>query len=1261
MIMHTLCKSNLHWGASEADGAPIMAGGTFDLKRQREALEQLRREVDALDGGPSSAPQTSSTLLTKEAPRKVVAPAAARVDEHLEASIAELSAKTQVLATETEAAKAELSQREAIQAQAKAEWSRALSHAVSAEGREERRLVAARRESEEMRSEGLQNEAVHRFDCDRLRQRQRNLRMQFRQAEKQCLETAQEEAMGCEFNGNEDQREAAYFRASDLGASTTASSSALPRGAAVRARGTARSHSPAGKRQMVPAISKVSSALRDLEAAKANISQLEQRQEELSRGQRELSAREAELRKASRISNREVQHLRRRSELKAEEAGLREEQDELRAQLHAIGSEARDAQREAARQRGSQEHFAQELGVREAHFHEQETSAMQALGTIDEYLAANCSSLSGDEQQAHLAEWLEADISTRQVERLKRRLSELVADAGARAQVLEQAVAELHADLDRRAAIILELVERRGASTQFDCVSGTFGDAGCESSSEDQDAPTAAEKAAEGESTGRDGPEASATAQVELEKQALEDELEHQRGLFELRGEQVQGLEQRLAALLAREAPRVYALRAWVAVHEALSRERLQACLVAAASSTSLRADVEAMQRDKSVCLAKAEAEWNAERYRISEAANEARHCADGAAAHAAAVLRRRTGLLRSLDKTLKAESKLGGRISIACDAVDRDQRRLVDLTARQIRASSAMAQQRSGEKVKGTERGEAARQALQDARELVEATRVQQAEALLGLVQENKQVGNELRRVEEALEKEILQEERARLELCEVEAQANVRPSSDGGAQIGFPARTASTSSPRRRQGGAVSSDKPAAPNSLAPKRQGLERRRTKLEEDLLATSEQLRRGEAKLEEAETAQRRLGQKAEAKVEEMEQEYESERTKQRTIVAGVLRRYRTAQSSYAEGESAHTDLCSRSDALGQELSDARSALCRAREKRQKQKQKPQQQSDRKMTGSTSTNVTSVGGNGTSEQQVSQSNGRSQHQVTLPTASIASKTFSINTGPTLSRTIPSILEIQQRVDMEGHPEMHSFYLQVLPLLRGTSIEVFRRSSQRFELRQLVLSSDFQRLEIWSPNSTPATSSTATLSASSSSLTALSSRSRPRLAESFLRIEGMVRVHVPKATLSTVQRAILSATSASDPQDCSSGDGSSRGLMAAAGADSQFEEDSTKGAGETHCTNGSVGATQRSTSATRINGPASKSGSRQAFPFELVMDCSEPWKLSVSDVHTFHLATQAIGALLASRASLPTYAIALSLGVASQQAQAAARSV
>merc|ERR1719487_1066024 len=114
----------------------------------------------------------------------------------------------------------------------------------------------------------------------------------------------------------------------------------------------------------------------------------------------------------------------------------------------------------------------------------------------------------------------------------------------------------------------------------------------------------------------------------------------------------------------------------------------------------------------------------------------------------------------------LKAESKLAVKVSSANDTVDRDQRRLVDLTARQIRASSALARQRDhpGEKVDRTQRGEAARQALQDARDLVEATRIQQAEALLGLLHEGDLVEQELRRVGEAVERESLKEENARL-----------------------------------------------------------------------------------------------------------------------------------------------------------------------------------------------------------------------------------------------------------------------------------------------------------------------------------------------------------------------------------------------------------------------------------------------------------------------------------------------------------------
>merc|ERR1740117_80892 len=164
----------------------------------------------------------------------------------------------------------------------------------------------------------------------------------------------------------------------------------------------------------------------------------------------------------------------------------------------------------------------------------------------------------------------------------------------------------------------------------------------------------------------------------------------------------------------------------------------------------------------------------------------------------------------------LKAETKLVAKVSTACDAVDRDQRRLVDLTARQIRASSAMARQRDhpGEKVDRSQRGEAARQALQDARDLVEATRVQQAEALLGLVHESVQVGEELKRVDDALEQEICQEERAQLELSEAEAQASGRPGCVAAAHLAAERlasaaakRASSAGSPRRRTAAASSS----------------------------------------------------------------------------------------------------------------------------------------------------------------------------------------------------------------------------------------------------------------------------------------------------------------------------------------------------------------------------------------------------------------------------------------------------------------------
>merc|ERR1711988_197579 len=104
-------------------------------------------------------------------------------------------------------------------------------------------------------------------------------------------------------------------------------------------------------------------------------------------------------------------------------------------------------------------------------------------------------------------------------------------------------------------------------------------------------------------------------------------------------------------------------------------------------------------------------------------------------------------------------------------------------------------------------------------------------------------------------------------------------------------------------------------------------------------------------------------------------------------------------------------------------------------------------------------------------------------------------------PLLTRSIPSILEIRQRIDAEGHPELHSFYLHVLPLLKGLGVDAFRRSSQKFEARQLVLSSDLQRLELWT--STGGSAAPPAASGSAPAVNATLARSRPRLAESFLR--------------------------------------------------------------------------------------------------------------------------------------------------------------
>jgi len=122
-----------------------------------------------------------------------------------------------------------------------------------------------------------------------------------------------------------------------------------------------------------------------------------------------------------------------------------------------------------------------------------------------------------------------------------------------------------------------------------------------------------------------------------------------------------------------------------------------------------------------------------------------------------------------------------------------------------------------------------------------------------------------------------------------------------------------------------------------------------------------------------------------------------------------------------------------------------------------------------------------------------------------------------------------------------------------------------------------------------------------------------------------VDALIRVHVPKATLANVQQAIMSG--ALGPRD---------------DADEQLE----------------IGTDKTSTAAAprvTVLGPplsetslASQGGSPNAFPFDLVLNSAEPWRLMTSHVHTFHVVTSAVSALVAARTSLPAYAVSLGLG-------------
>lgn len=526
----------------------------FDFSKQRAALEQLRREVEALDGLDgseavedeqsslgtpdslwSAAPQAEPTQVLRSGSHTMSAASAStskasapsRAENRLQANMGELETKAGSLGSELKEAEEEVAKCSAVRSVAKAEWSRALALASSAENREEKRMVSAQKVLEEVNLREAQHEAVYRLDRDRLRQRLRNLRMQARQAEKQLAEFRQDERFNTEFaqlGGEFDSDDG------DCGKSTCSAGSLAtfqPKKSRAFANITgnqaSRSSSHTGiKRSGIHLVD----YKKQLEESEENVFQLRGRRCELQEAQKELEDREHELRKAARLSEKELIRFRKRSDLELEEGRLQEEATEMRAELQTAENEGESARKEAARLRYAHDRALGELSDRDMQFQEHEQQEANALRKIDDFLS-NGPPIANEERQAHVAEWLEADISARQVGHMKRRLSEMVADASARAQVLEQAVAELHCDLDRRAAIILELVERQSATV-----------GACPTSESPTNTSTGGEQ--DGGARGSvSTPSSSLTASPVgqqggdghmLEWQALEGELQHQRG-----------------------------------------------------------------------------------------------------------------------------------------------------------------------------------------------------------------------------------------------------------------------------------------------------------------------------------------------------------------------------------------------------------------------------------------------------------------------------------------------------------------------------------------------------------------------------------------------------------------------------------------------------------------------------------------------------------------------------------------------------------
>lgn len=896
-------------------GTAASAADDYNLVRQREALAKLRREVAELDAVAASEDDESFLLtaagdfgistLSGGAGTFAAAAAAlggatagvgqaqyawpAAVASVISTEQADLEGQSRRLVSKLGEAEAALAQAGLERGIVRTEWASAMSRCAASESKEEKQLQAMQRELEELQVRASKEEATFKAERERLRQRLHALRLRSRQTERKDAMAAKEEAFLSQFqeparattpgrprSAGAPAGPPAASRRSASGGKSAAGSAARPPSSGASLARLSRSHLLSLELQQ---------AKSSLHSSQEDVAELQGQRQVLLHQQLELQERERGLRRAARLSEREVGHLRRLSELHAQAAAAEQDAEGARLEVETWRAALDEEQRCAEQFRGTEDRAASELHACDRQFQQRRSESTQALTTIDRYMASAASSSAaspGRDRRAALAEWIEADVVSRQVEHMKRRLAEIVESAGATARALEQAITELHADLDRRAAIILELVERQrdvGSS------GATPPPGSCTSP---LDSSGASHTTLDPHITG--------------DREALGAELQDQRVLFDLRSEQVQGLEQRLSALLAREAPRVHALRSWIAVQDPISQERLRRCEAAAAREKSLQHDVAAMREDKSRQLEELEDEWRQRRQQILAAGGRAKRAAELAFAQVATLEGRRDELLKVLDRLSRVEKSVVTRAAAARDLVGRDQQALVDAELRRLRASASVLPwpELSGH-----------------AKESVEMARAEQLKALGELQEQAGTVAGQLLRVGEALRRAQAREEQAESQVAEVEQHRDhdrAEPAAAAPAPAGPAAGSGAVGSVgegRPRPGGAAGSA-PTTPRKPRPGGQAPD-------SELERLAAQLSTLEERHEHSEVQHRAARLQIEENCEEYQKGVSLQREQQRSSSSGVLRRYRHAEATAARAEQQLSELLAQRAEVDQEL------------------------------------------------------------------------------------------------------------------------------------------------------------------------------------------------------------------------------------------------------------------------------------------------------------------------------------------------------